>query len=70
MWTGSGGRAVADQWGGATAATARYRSILALPPGASSTVRGGDPLTWNRYGGMLLEEAQRLNIDPAVAIAV
>ena len=43
--------------------------LLPLPATASSTVQAVVN-TWNRYGGMLQEEAQRLNIDPGAAVAV
>ncbi len=55
--------------GSATTFPPPAAQALALPPAASSTVQAVVN-TWNRYGGMLLEEAQRLNIDPGVAVAV
>lgn len=39
--------------------------LLALPPGQNAIAD-----TWNDYGGLILQQAQELGIDPAVAMAV
>lgn len=41
-----------------------------LPPPGASAVDHQVAKTWNRFGGLLLEHAQALGIDPAVAVAV
>ena len=43
--------------------------LLPTPPGAAVIVQAVVN-TWNRYGGLILDEAQRLDIDPGVAVAV
>lgn len=45
---------------------ADQRLPLAVAAGAAQTVVN----TWNQYGGFLLEAAQRVGINPAVAVAV
>lgn len=42
---------------------------IALPAGADELARTV-AATWNRYGGLLLAEANRLGIDPGIAVAV
>lgn len=42
------------------------RLPMAVAAGAPQTVVN----TWNQYGGLLLEEARRMGINPAVAVAV
>jgi hypothetical protein len=42
---------------------------LQIPPGASAIDRQVAN-TWNRFGGLLIDHAQRLGIDPAVATGV
>jgi len=57
------------QTGGVTTFPPPPTQTLPVAPGATPTVQAVVN-TWNRYGGLLLEEAQRLGIDPAVAVAV
>ncbi|RIK37915.1 MAG: hypothetical protein DCC55_22795 [Chloroflexi bacterium] len=42
---------------------------ITLPPGASAEM-GAAAETWNNYGGLLLQHAAELGIDPGVAVAV
>lgn len=42
---------------------------IGLPSGAGPIARAVAQ-TWNRYGGLILQEAERLEIDPAAAVAV
>jgi len=43
--------------------------LILLPEGAGPAEQAVAQ-TWNRYGGLILEEAERLGIDPAAAMAV
>jgi hypothetical protein len=43
--------------------------VLTVPAGATPAVAGAAN-TWNQYGGLIEAECQRLNFDPAVAVAI
>lgn len=71
VWTEVTVATAMAQTNGVAAATFPPPAAQALPmPTTASSAVQAVVSTWNRYGGMLLEEAQRLNIDPSVAVAV